>query len=45
LALHLDISEVFDQADSVIVLAWLAAQSANWRTFIANGILKIQDNT
>jgi hypothetical protein len=32
-------------SDRLIVLAWLAAQSANWSTFITNWVLKIQDNT
>lgn len=41
-ALYLNADEVFYKIHSVVVLAWLALQSAHWSAFVLDGVLKIQ---
>ena len=44
-ALNLKISQAYLWTDSTVVLAWLAAPSTRWKTFVGNRISEIQDAT
>lgn len=44
-ALRMNVNNVYLWCDSTIVLSWLAAQSNNWKTFVANRVSQIQKLT
>jgi hypothetical protein len=43
--LGLSISKAFLWTDSTVMLAWIAAVPTRWKTFIANRVEEIQENT
>lgn len=40
---QIEISQTVYWTDSTIVLAWLTDEAANWKTFVANRVTKIQE--
>lgn len=43
-ALKISIHEIHAYSDSTIVLTWLSAHPARWKTFVANRVTQIHDN-
>ncbi|XP_008179733.1 uncharacterized protein LOC103308325 [Acyrthosiphon pisum] len=43
--LQINIQRRYFWTDSTIVLSWIASQSAKWKTFVANRVSEIQENT